>query len=538
MKTNDNDQDKDQLITTLQNEVDTLKSILYMMPGNVYWIDSDNKYMGCNYNVAKLLKLNTPDEVVGKINAEVLTGIMSDKVERVDTINRMVLSSGKAETLEEVGHTLDADGNNVTALYLTQKSPLYDKQNKIKGLLGVSLDITERKNMEEKLKIALQKADAANRAKSEFLALISHELRTPLTSILGFANFLAASTLDATQKKHVRFIANSGSYLLSLINNLLDYSRLEADKFELKNSPFNLKKLINSTLSMLSSSAKVKKISLKLDYDKNAPQQILADDRILQQILVNLIGNAIKFTEKGHVIVRVKPIKQQLKYIDLQIAVEDTGPGISDDDIKSIFKPFYQVENVYKRDSSQTGTGLGLAIVKKLTELMGCKIEVDSHLSKGSCFHFTGHFQRIPDRATSLKNANLLKKSKSRKKRSRILLVEDNELIQLIHITMLKESGCHVDTSGTAKKALSMLKKKYDILFIDIGLPDIDGFELIKTIREQYTKEELPIIALTGFSGEDVHQHCLNAGACEVVTKPISKGIFEKLLEYYLPPKV
>jgi two-component system, sensor histidine kinase and response regulator len=647
--------DKD-TIAQLKEEIAELKYIVSMTPGNVYWKDLTGRYLGCNKNLSEMLHLSSPDEIIGLTDKDLLE---LDTAEHIIEIDTEVLRSNKEKVVEEYG--IDADKN--PAVYLTVKTPLYDPNGKIKGLMGISFDITERKKMEEKLRIAKQKADAANRAKSQFLATISHELRTPLTSILGFSSMLEQTHLaDTLKKEYNQHIINSGTYLLSLINSLLDYNKLETNKYELVHLPLNLKELTVHTINMLSGAAKLKSLPLLLEYEDDVPQQVMSNNRALRQILINLIGNAIKFTDRGQILISVRCLEKNNKNATLRISVQDTGVGIPPKEQQSIFRRFYQTGNIYTRNASLTGTGLGLAIVKKLVKLIGGKIAVNSTPNAGSEFYFIADFPIVSSKETpwlpfaatvkilvaqddhprnyihtllansfyevvsprdtlnqllaaqqsmrpydivmidnnaeneramklfddilnhsnihqpliilltdtlptaeeeqlfpeiilkpaaldvkifqtelklawekwllNIKRKMLLLKPP---KNPYVLLIEDNALIQIIHKAMLEDLGCKVDVADSAKNTFPLLENKYDILLIDIGLPDMAGFELIKKIRQEEQRGgQIPIIVLTGYSEEEERQLCLRVGANEVAVKPISKNNLKKILERYI----
>jgi two-component system aerobic respiration control sensor histidine kinase ArcB len=528
-------EDKDAIIAALRAEIKTMKSVISMMPGHVYWKNLKGEYLGCNKNFAELIikntnKMQSPDDLIGKTDIDLAGPEVGKKIVETDLV---VIKNSRENHVEEIG----LDENGFPAIYLSQKTPLLDETGNVEGILGISLDITARKNMEENLKIAKHKAEAANRVKSQFLAMVSHELRTPLTSILGFVSFLEKEDLPIKEKKrYIQHIVSSGTYLFSLINNLLDYNKLETNKYEVFAIPLDLKKLMQEVISMLSGSAKLKNISLNLQYDSNSPTYIISDGQALKQILINLLGNAIKFTEKGHVTLRVKTLNKKQNASELQIAVEDTGIGIPPDQQRSVFKRFHQLGNIYTRNTSLTGTGLGLAIVKKLVKLLGSKVDVESIPNRGSIFSFNVLFNHAEENQIEKINPVTHSIVEISDKKPRVLLIEDDTLIQIVHGQMLEDLGCSVEVAESATKALTMLQNNYDIIFSDIGLPDMSGFDLIKKIRKHYfSNQKLPVIALTGYSESEERQQCFDSGADEVAVKPISKITLKLLLERYVP---
>ena len=514
---------KDQLIRELQDEIRSLKSILTILPGFVYWKDNNGYYLGCNQNLATFLNLPSPEAILNKNDIDLLGQELGSTIQKIDL---EIIKTNRESDIEEHG----PDGT----IYLTKKTPFHDQSGKTQGILGVSLDITDRKKMEFNLKVAKQKAEAANRAKSRFLAMVSHELRTPLTSIIGFANLLEDNIPAEKREDYLKHIIHSSSYLLSLVNTILDYSRLETNNLKLADAPINLKKLLHEVVGMLDGAAKLKNISVFLNYPNNIPEDFITDSRIIRQVLVNLLGNAIKFTKKGSVSIHVSLKKIFSNKARLEIAIEDTGIGISTKEQKLIFKKFYQGGNLYTKETDLTGTGLGLAIVRKLLKLLKSKIQLKSKMNQGSTFYFTVDFALAPIE-------NLVKHAKETnifyghiKKNQKILLVEDNPLIQIIHKKMLEELGCEVIIADRAEQAMTMLRDPFNLIFVDIGLPEIDGFELIKVIREQQnTQNKLPIVALTGYSENEDKQRCLDAGANEVVIKPVSQAALKQILATY-----
>jgi PAS domain S-box-containing protein len=241
-------------------EIAYLKRIISLMPGNIYWKDAKGRYLGCNNNLAKALKLNSPEEIIGKTDKEL---IGDELAQLLEPINQEVMEKQKEIAVEEKG--CDNDGN--TVFYLTKKIPLLNEEGKVEGMLGISLDITERIQMEENLRISKEQAEVASQAKTQFLALASHELRIPLTGILGMASFLSEENITRNdQLEYIQHIQNSSTHLLSLINDILDFSKLEANKFGLVSIPVDLGKIIEETAAMLSVNAKNKGLALWIDY--------------------------------------------------------------------------------------------------------------------------------------------------------------------------------------------------------------------------------------------------------------------------------
>lgn len=515
--------DKDKKIAELEAQIETLKTIIWKMPGNVFWRDANGIYQGCNQNNADMLGLTSSDGIVGKTLSELMDPVSAAVVDKTDF---EVMQTGKEVHAEELG--FDIAGH--PTYYLSHKSPLFNKEGKLTGLLGIALNITDQKRTQELLQLAKKKAEAASRAKSQFLSMISHELRTPLTSILGFIRFLEKDNLSPEEKKEcLKHISQSGSYLLSLVNNILDYNKLEAGKLALNHQPMNMKETTKEVISILSGAAKMKSLPLSLEYDDKAPIYFMSDSNAIKQLLINLISNAIKFTEKGHVILKVKNINLTTTTATLQISVEDTGMGIPKDELQAVFKRFHQLDNTYTRANSLTGTGLGLSIVKKLVSLLGSKIELKSTVGEGSTFYFTLTLERdlSYDSVISAHNVAI-----SSSKNPKVLVIEDDHMIQIIHSRMLEELGCQIHLADNAAIALQKLAEPFDLLFVDIGLPDMNGFDLIQSIRKKGYK--MPIIALTGFSEDSEQKRCLRAGANNVAIKPVSQSYFEELLRKYL----
>lgn len=531
-------------IERLRTEIDILRNIIAMIPGNVFWKDNEGKYLGCNNNVAQLFGFESLNGIIGKRTNQLLGSQLAELVDHVDNI---VTLTATENYVEEAG----LDINNNPATYLTKKLPLYDKADNVIGLLGVSFDITKRKKMEEDLKIAKEKAEASSRAKTQFLAVVNHELRTPLASIVGLTDFLKQGSLTkAEEKSIIEAIENCTQHLLNLVNDVLDFSRLETGKYHIRTETVNLNALLYEVYGITKTLARKKGLKLRIHSGPNIPQNVISDSRILRQILINLVSNGIKFTDKGHITINLQNLSQTSNKICLEIGVKDTGTGIPSDKLKVIFEPFQQLEDAYKRQSSRSGTGLGLAIVEKLAALIGAKVQVMSQYGKGSFFSLIGEFTVPKEDMQTLMNPQMTITVKTKQshrtrtsskaiyphfisKKPRILLIEDDPIVQFVHKKMLGDLGCEVDAFSHGQEAIRMLKE-HDIIFVDISLPDISGFDVIKTLRKKQSAKPTPIIALTVYTGKEEKHACLKAGANEFASKPISPAHLKRILLRYL----
>lgn len=519
-------------------EIDSLKEMIALMPGNIFWKDRTGKYLGCNNNVAKWLGFQSPDDIVGKYNNDFLPTEYSKKLEQAD---QEIMASKKGKFIEEAG--IDLNNNNQQKIFFSHKIPLFNRSHEVIGLLGISLDITEQKKMEEELKIAKDKAEASNRAKSQFLAVINHELRTPLTCIIGLTDILKQHKLPPNERyRTIAAIESCSQYLLNLVKDVLDFSRLETGKYNINMTAVSIASTLHEIRYLLKPLAEKKGLNLEIEIDPALPKFVLTEQRLLRHILINLINNAIKFTEKGYVKIQINLLEKTLPQVKIEIKVMDTGIGMPSDKLDIIFKPFQQLEDAYTRQSSRSGTGLGLSIVKKLAELIHIRIKVSSKLGKGSTFSLIGDFEtrenpaqvmqlpkKFPVRKNNFKKLTVTEPTKQPK----ILLIEDDPIIQFIHEKMLSELGCKVDTATCGREALEKVNQHHMIL-VDISLPDTNGFEIIKEMRRRHDTRQIPMIALTVFTGKEEKIACLKAGADEFASKPISRARLKRLLQKYI----
>lgn len=445
------------------------------------------------------------------------------------------------KNLKEINKSLGVSVDTITEDYLEEK---YQSEDTQRALLNILDDYSEEKiymentqravlNILEDYSDAKEKAEESTRLKEAFLANMSHEIRTPMNAIIGFSDLLSKGILADKEKEYVRTIKTAGENLLTIINDILDISKIEAGMMTFEDHSFSVKDIFKSLNVMLMGKAKEKNLELTFKYEEDVPDVLLGDTTRLTQIIINLVGNAIKFTQKGSVEVNVKVLKNNQNNFNentwLEFSVEDTGIGIPPDKIKNIFERFCQAESHTTRKYG--GTGLGLSIAKQLIELQDGNLSVKSTFKEGSIFTFSIPYKKSVE--------VLLAQDTTEKKYDMeylstidILLVEDNKLNVMLILSLFSEYRLKVQVAENGSVAIDKLKElNFDIVLMDMEMPVMNGYESATFIRKNL-KSNIPIIAMTAHAMAGERERCLSLGMNEYISKPINANVlFEKIYE-------
>ncbi len=517
-----------------------LEDIIDFLPDATFVIDKGGRVIAWNHAIEAMTGIKAAD-MIGKGNYEYALPFYGER--RPILIDIMLRSNdGDIASMYEHIESRDETGTLIGEAYmpnmgrgevylLGSAAVLYDSAGNIFGAIESIRDITERRRAEKDLERAKEAAEAAVRSKSEFLANMSHEIRTPLNAVVGLTGLLLNADLTPEQRDYVEIVRSSGNSLLSVINDILDYSKIDGGKMELERQPFDLRNCIEISLDLVSGTAAEKGLALRYFLDDNLPPTIMGDVTRLRQVLVNLLSNAVKFTNKGRVEVLVAGYLLLDGRFEIHFSVKDTGIGISEAKLDRLFKSFSQIDSSTTRKYG--GTGLGLAISKRLVELMAGHIWVESEVGAGSTFHFT-----IPAEAATLKpvysevTSAKQPTNPGRVSQLRILLAEDNHVNQKVALQMLKKLGYSADVAANGLEVLqAMERQSYDIVLMDIQMPEMDGIDTARKIRERWPNNGPKIIALTAYALDGDRERCIQAGMDDYISKPIQIEELRSVLE-------
>ncbi len=533
-------------------DLQSLEVVAGNIPNFVFWKDTNSVYRGCNLNFARFVGLQDPKEIIGKTDYDLPW--QKDVIKIYIQEDQRVIST-KQPMLDVETPLITLNGEK--HIILVSKVPFLNEQGFVVGLVGIYTDITGRKNMEEELRRSKEKAEAASHAKTEFIQNMSHDIRTPLMGVIGAATLLEKSAQTKGEQNTAHMIHVSGQRLLDLLNGVLDVVSAESiNDADLHKETFDLLERMRVLHDLMLPIIKMKAIHFVLDIDPNTPRYVITDLMKIERILLNLMGNAIKFTEKGHVDLHIKVLSHDKDHVHLEFTVTDTGMGIPKEKLHQVFDRFFRVNPSFK--GMQQGHGIGLYVVKKYVNLLGGEVHVSSEEGKGTTFHFallmkTGKAEdavaiapnefsdpailNLTETKTPLSTAKT-EVLHAAKGTVNVLFIEDDAIASHVGAQMLHNVGCTVHTAPDAETALQLFKTHhFDLVVSDVGLPGMSGNELAALIRlweKTHDKTPIPIVALTGHAvGRAAGGECILAGMNKVFTKPLSEEKVRDILKEF-----
>jgi PAS domain S-box-containing protein len=528
--------DRQRVEAALEQERNLLHTIMDHLPDNIYFKDAASRFIRISKAMATQFGLADPAEAVGKTDFDFFT---EEHARQAMADEEEILRTGQGVVNKEEKETWP-DGH--TTWTLTTKMPLRDEQGRTVGTFGLSRDVTERRRAAEALQRAKEEAEAASRAKSTFLANTSHEIRTPLNAIMGMTELVLKSHLTSRQREFLATVRDSGEALLSVINDILDFSRIEAGKLVLERQPFDLWESLGDTMKSFAIAAAAQGLELACVIHPDVPRMVVGDYGRLRQIVVNLVGNAVKFTRQGEVILEVglepplgngAPAAEAGRDVVLHFVVSDTGMGIPEDRRSAIFEMFEQADNSMTRRHG--GAGLGLSIASRLAGLMQGRIWVQSELGRGSEFHFT-----VQLGLAAPEIAGAVPPEPPRLHGMRVLAVDDNATNRRLLEEILRSWSMVPASAAGAREALVLIARAreagepYDLVLADAHMPDVDGFALVEQIRHDPSLDSVVVMMLTSGDRPEDMTRCDRLGIAAYLLKPIKQSELLEAVELAL----
>ncbi|MBF0383373.1 MAG: response regulator [Magnetococcales bacterium] len=507
-------------IMRLRESEDRFRNLVEASSDWIWELDCDANFIYASPGVKTILGYK-PEELIGNMSWFDLMPL-NEAYDMRAKFNLLVSSAKPFDNI--INDLIHKDGHRL--IMESSGRPFFDKNGSVAGFRGIDRDITERKQLEETLRQAKNQADAANSSKSQFLAIMSHEIRTPLNAIFGTIELMKRMDLSSKVKEHVDTVHFTNQKLLGIIGDILDFSKVEEGKLELQFSNFSLHELLERLSALMRPKALEKGLELTLSTPVGLQGMLHGDAVRLQQILWNLVSNAIKFTQSGKVSITTKVIQSCESTATLSFSVADTGIGIHKDKISVLFDPFVQIDTSKSRHHQ--GSGLGLAICRQLVQLMGGTISVESEQGRGSCFRFVLQFETVSAHCMSEHQMEI-----ATPKQWSLLLVEDEEVNRNVVAKLLNSEGYMVIAAPGGKEAINLLATNhFDLVLMDLHMPEMDGLATTREMRriQQFNNNQLKIVAFTGDVLDSVEKECREAGMDGIISKPIQIEKFNKTI--------
>lgn len=533
-------------INQLENDNFQLKNLIDRVPGDIYWKNKDGVWAGINKRCTQSLqrmgfiKEGLASEIIGKTDFQIFNQITAEGYRQNDLA---VMTTRTELSREEIAQL----PNGEKVVLLSHKAPILDKNGQVIGVVGNTINITYLKKIEEELKEAKNNAEAASYAKTEFLSNMRHDIRTPLSGIVGFSEILKTESKDPRIKEYADNLSASSHALLNLMDEVLEAVRVSSGEVPILKKKFNLTQLFEQVIALYKARALEKNLALSLQWDSTLPNFVIGDKIRVHRIALELLSNALNFTNKGYVSLAVDIAKQEDRQLVLRLVVSDSGIGIAQEKQQEIYVQFKRLTPSYQ--GIYKGSGLGLYVVKQFIDELGGEIYVESELHKGTRFTCLIPLQKslLADEFGIDNNDELKIPSSLRPEitntitqETSVLVVEDNQIAQSVARALLSALSCHVDVAANGAEALELYHKNhYELIFMDIGLGEgMDGYEVTRNIRRQEDKKKhTPIIALTAHAVDDNRQRGIESGIDVVLAKPLTHAHATDILNTFIPTR-
>lgn len=504
---------------------------IYEATGDAVMLFNSDHFIDCNPAALEMFGCDSVEEFTTYHPADISSEFQPDGLTSRESAEQKIAEVLKNGSLRFQWLHQRLNGEEFTADVLLNLIEINDKP----VIEAVARDITQLKQVEQELTLAKELAVEAAQAKSDFLARMSHEIRTPMNAIIGMSYLALETDLSPLQRDYISKVSRSAHSLLGIINDILDFSKIEAGKMDIENIAFNLDETMSNVSTIFALRCEEKGLGLFFNVSPDVPRYLIGDPLRLGQVLINLVGNAVKFTDKGEITISVELTRKYLQHVTLKFLVEDTGIGLTEQQIEHLFEPFVQADGSTTRKYG--GTGLGLSICRKLVELMRGDISVESEFGQGSTFYFTSRFgisvENDDSRPMTELDESLLKQISG----ANVLLVEDNDINQQVALELLKKLHLKVETAENGQQALEKVKETdFDVILMDIQMPVMDGFTATRQIRQM--GKTVPIIAMTAHAMDEDKKKSKQAGMNDYVTKPINPDELYQALVKWTPEQI